>query len=154
MKILIIGSVGSGKTTLAKKLSKKLEIPYYEIDSIVYNDTKKEKRLTPEQDNIIKNINKNTSWIIEGTLRKNLNYLLDLSDKIIYLNTNYNIRKIRIIKRYIKQKLKLEKISYKSNLKLLIQMYKWNKEFEINKDEFEHQLTKYNDKLINKKELL
>ena len=80
--------------------------------------------------------------------------MLDLSDKIIYLNTNYNIRKIRIIKRYIKQKLKLEKISYKSNLKLLIQMYKWNKEFETNKDEFEHQLTKYNDKLINKKELL
>jgi adenylate kinase family enzyme len=154
MKILIIGSVGSGKTTLAKKISNKLEIPYYEIDSIVYNDIKKEKRLTQEQDNIIKNINKNNSWIIEGTLRKNLNYLLDLSDKIIYLNTNYNIRKIRIIKRYIKQKLKLEKISYKSNLKLLIQMYKWNKEFEINKDEFEHQLTKYNDKLINKKELL
>jgi adenylate kinase family enzyme len=154
MKILIIGSVGSGKTTLAKKLSKKLEIPYYEIDSIVYNDTKKEKRLTPEQDNIIKNINKNTSWIIEGTLRKNLNYLLDLSDKIIYLNTNYNIRKMRILKRYFKQKLKIEKINYKSNLKLLIQMYKWNKEFETNKDEFEHQLLKYNNKLINKNELL
>lgn len=154
MKILIIGSVGSGKTTLAKRLSKKLGIPYYEIDSIVYNDLKKEKRLMQEQNNIINNINKNSSWIIEGTLRKNLDYLLDLTDKIIYLNTNYNVRKVRIIKRYIKQKLNIEKINYQSNFKLLIQMYKWNKEFEANKNEFEKQLFKYNSKLINKKELL
>ena len=36
MKILIIGIVASGKTTLAKQLSKKLNIQYYEIDSIVH----------------------------------------------------------------------------------------------------------------------
>ena len=35
-KIQIIGSVGSGKTTLAKKISEKLAIPYYEIDNIIF----------------------------------------------------------------------------------------------------------------------
>ena len=35
-KIRIIGSVGSGKTTLAKELSLKLNIPYYEIDNVVW----------------------------------------------------------------------------------------------------------------------
>ncbi|WP_440338356.1 shikimate kinase [Lysinibacillus sphaericus] len=34
-KIHIIGSVGSGKTTLAKELSAKLNIPYYELDNVV-----------------------------------------------------------------------------------------------------------------------
>ena len=38
MKILIIGIVASGKTTLAKKLSRKTNIEYYEIDSIVHDD--------------------------------------------------------------------------------------------------------------------
>lgn len=34
-KIHIIGSVGSGKTTLARKLSSQLGIPYYELDNVV-----------------------------------------------------------------------------------------------------------------------
>ena len=38
MKILIIGSVGSGKSTYAKKLSNELNIETYEIDSIVHDD--------------------------------------------------------------------------------------------------------------------
>lgn len=36
MKIRIIGSVGSGKTTLAKKLSEWYQIDYFETDRIVW----------------------------------------------------------------------------------------------------------------------
>lgn len=35
-KIHIISSVGSGKTTLAKKLSLMLNIPFYELDNVVW----------------------------------------------------------------------------------------------------------------------
>lgn len=34
-RIHIIGSVGSGKTTLAKEISSKLGIPYYELNWIM-----------------------------------------------------------------------------------------------------------------------
>lgn len=37
-RIYIIGSVASGKTTLARTLSKKLNIKAYELDNVVYND--------------------------------------------------------------------------------------------------------------------
>ena len=39
MKIDIIGSVASGKTTLAKRISRQYGIPYYEKDNIVWKRT-------------------------------------------------------------------------------------------------------------------
>ena len=58
-----------------------------------------------------------------------------------------NIRNKRIIARYIKQKIGIEKSNYKPSLKMLKMMYKWSNEFEKNRDEFENKLNKYVDKL-------
>ena len=44
MKTLIVGGVGSGKTTLAKYLSNYFDIPFFSIDNIVHDDTKGVKR--------------------------------------------------------------------------------------------------------------
>lgn len=148
MKILIVGTVGTGKTTLAKKLSKDYNIKYYEIDSIVHDDRQNgRKREEEEQNVIVKNINKNENWIIEGVLRKNLQYLLELADKIIYLDVPKYKRNIRILKRYIKQKLKLEKSNYKPDIKMLKMMFKWSNDFEKNKNKLENLLLKYKNKL-------
>ena len=148
MKILIIGTIASGKTTLAKKLEQKLNIKYYEIDSIVHDDQNKVKRTPEEQNEIIKEIDNKNDWIIEGVLRENLNYLLDLCDKIIYLNMPLYTRKIRIFKRFVKQKLGIEKSNYKPTLKMLIQMYKRTEKQEKELKEREEQLAKYINKLI------
>lgn len=148
MKILIIGTVGTGKSTLARKLSEEYNIKHYEIDSIVHDDNKGgRKRSFEEQNKIIKEIDKEKSWIIEGTLRKNLYYLLEKADKIIYLNIPRRIRNVRIFTRYIKQKLKLEKASYKPTIKILKLMYKWSNEHEENKYKLEKNLNKYKEKL-------
>lgn len=148
MKILIIGTVGTGKTTLAKRLSKQYNIEYYEIDSIVHDDNNGGiKRTFKQQDEIIKEINKNNKWIIEGVLRENLFYLLDLSDKIILLDVNRRKRNIRILIRYIKQKLKLEQVNYTPSLKMLKSMYKWSEKYDKNKKELMEMLDKYKDKV-------
>lgn len=147
MKILIVGTVGTGKTTLARKLSKEYNIKYYEIDSIVHDDVNKKKRTPQQQNEIISNINKEDGWIIEGVLRENLEYLLEMAEKIIYLDIPKNIRNKRIIARYIKQKIGIEKSNYKPSLKMLKMMYKWSNEFEKNRDEFENKLNKYVNKL-------
>ena len=133
MKVLIIGIVASGKTTLARRLSKETNIKNYEIDLIVHDDKNKRKRTNKEQQKIIEKINKQSDWIIEGTLRKNLYNLLELADKIIYLDIPIQVRKRRILLRYIKQKLKIEKSNYRPNKEVLKNMYKWTNEFENNK---------------------
>ena len=147
MKILIIGTVGTGKTTLAKKLSKQYNIKYYEMDSIVHDDNNKIKRTSKQQDEIIEKINNNVNWIIEGVLRKNLYYLLELADKIIYLDISKKVRNRRILIRYIKQKLGLEQANYVPSLNMLKNMYKWSEKYDKNKHEIMQTLDKYKDKI-------
>ena len=71
MKILIFGSVASGKTTLAKNISKQLNIPYYEGDCIAWGfpNEKRYKRSDKEQEKRVEKINKRSEWIVEGTYR-------------------------------------------------------------------------------------
>lgn len=156
MKILIIGIVASGKTTLAKSLEEKLNIKHYEIDSIVHDDLNNKKRTPHEQEEIVNQINKQSEWIIEGTLRKNLEYLLNLADKIIYLDIPLRTRKIRILTRFIKQKLRIEKCNYEPTLEMLKQMYIWTSNYEKEREEREKIINKYRYKLIkirNSKEM-
>lgn len=57
-KILIIGIVASGKTTLAQNLAQQLGIPWYELDSIVHHLTPagRSKRTPAEQMEVIREI--------------------------------------------------------------------------------------------------
>lgn len=148
MKILIVGIVASGKTTLARKLSKLLDIKHYEIDSVVHDDVNNVKRSEAEQKKIFKKIDKNSNWIIEGTLRKHLFYLCGMADKIIYLDIPVKVRKKRIFTRFVRQLFGIEKCNYTVNLKMLKLMYKWTNDFEKDKNSFEEKLFKYKDKII------
>lgn len=149
-KIYIIGMVASGKTTLAKNLSKQLNIPHYELDCIVHHktDSGRYKRTPEQQVQVIKNIDSECDWIIEGTHRKSCHCLFSMADKIIFLDIPLWKRKYRIMLRYIKQQLTIEKCHYKSDFKMLKLMYKWTKDFEDNRAEFEKMLDQYIDKLI------
>ena len=153
MKILIIGSVGSGKSTFARKLGEILDIPVYEIDLIVHNDQKNVKRTNNEQQAIIREIDKKKDWIIEGTLRKNLDNLLLKADKIIFLDIPVRVRKIRIFKRFIRQKLGIEKCNYKPSFKMLTNMYKWTRDFEGEKGKFLERLGECRNRLIIVKDI-
>ena len=68
-------------------------------------------------------------------------------DKIILLDVNRRKRNIRILIRYIKQKLKLEQVNYTPSLKMLKSMYKWSEKYDKNKKELMEMLDKYKDKV-------
>lgn len=67
-KIHIIGSVGSGKTTLARRLSKKFDIPFYELDNVVWerHQTGDIRRPEEDRDQYLAQIVSTKRWIIEG----------------------------------------------------------------------------------------
>ncbi|MFG6117739.1 AAA family ATPase [Thalassobacillus sp. B23F22_16] len=139
-KIHIIGSVGSGKTTLAKELSSMLAIPHYELDNVVWlrDKTGDKKRTEEERDSYLESIIQSESWIMEGVhLEEWVSNCFHGAEVIIFLDTNYSIRTYRIIKRFLKQKFRLERSNYKPTLKILYKMFKWNRYFEqVGKDKF------------------
>lgn len=149
-KVLIIGIVASGKTTLAKRLSKEINVPWYELDSIVHYQTAtgRFKRTADEQNEVIMNIDKDGNWIFEGTDRESYQCLYELADTIIFLDTPLWKRRIRIFVRFLKQKLGIEKCHYKSDIMMLKMMYKWTQDFESNRDGFEAKLQLYQNKVI------
>lgn len=132
-KIHIIGSVGSGKTTLAKEISSNFNIPYYELDDVFWIRRKSGDIKRPDEirEEYLKSIIQSESWIFEGVHNEDWVYdCFHHADLIIFLDTKYSTRTYRIIKRFIKQKLRLEKSSYKPTFKVFLKMFKWNRYFE------------------------
>jgi len=149
-KILILGIVASGKTTLAKQISQKLNITWYELDTIVHHETPhgRNKRTPDEQIAVIQEIDCLGPWIFEGTDRESYRCLWDMADTIIFLDTPLWKRKTRIFLRFIKQNLGIEKSHYTSDVQMLKMMYRWTRDFERNRVDFEKRLHPYHHKLI------
>ncbi|WP_100489308.1 DNA topology modulation protein FlaR [Sporolactobacillus pectinivorans] len=152
-KIHIIGSVGSGKTTLARNLSHQFNIPFYELDNVIWtrNVSGDIRRTDEERDKLLSAIIRSDTWIIEGVHFHNWIFpSFDHADLIIFLDTVYSKRKFRIIKRFIRQKFGFEKANYKPTFKLFKDMFKWNATFESQtKPELKNMLSqRYKDKTI------
>ena len=132
-KIYIIGPVGSGKTTLAKKISSKLNIKMYELDKIVWNDDENIKRTDEEVLKIFNEIIKQDSWIIEDVGRTIFIDGLKMADIVYYIDLKPIIIYKRCVLRWIKQKIGTEPYNYKPTIKGLIQMIKWARQDIKNK---------------------
>ena len=150
-KIHIIGSVGSGKTTLARRLSAKMDLMHYELDNVVWKrcDTGDVRRSERERNQYLQRILQSDTWIIEGVHYEWVQESFKEADIIILLNPHYAIRTFRIIRRFILQKLGLEKSNYKPTFAMFRKMFAWNRHFEtVSKAEIGSILSEYNGKLM------
>lgn len=150
-KIHITGSIGSGKTTLTKKLSAQLQIPYYELDNVVRERFKTGDIIRSEEKRnaYLNEIIHRDSWIIEGVHHTWVSPSFENADVIVFLDTKMSTRRRRIISRYFMQKAGLEKANYKPTLKLLKDLYSYNTVFENeSKPKILEMLRPYESKLI------
>ena len=155
-KIYIIGPVGSGKTTLANKLSKKMNIKMYELDKVVWDDDNGNiKRDLDDIDKRFRKIIEKSSWIIEDVGRKKFREGIKKSEVVYYLNLSKKDIYLRCITRWIKQKNGKEKYNYKPTLKGLIKMLSWARNDIKNKEEKIEYIKKNSKKykILTKKEI-
>lgn len=99
-KVLILGSCGSGKSTIARKISKELNLPLIGLDQCYW---KPGWTSTPREEwrNKVKEFVKRDKWIIEGNYRNTLDIRLPACDTIIMFDVNRFICFWRILKRAI-----------------------------------------------------
>lgn len=162
MRIYIVGSVASGKTTFARKISEVLNIQCVHLDGVVHmKDSTNMKwgntrRTDQEIERIFSELINKSSWIIEDAGRKCFAEGFERADYIIYLKPSVMTRRIRIMTRFIKQKLGLEECIYTPNLRMLKSMFIWTNNYEKGKDNLEERINKYRTKtttLKNKEEI-
>ena len=151
MKIHIIGCSGSGKTYLAKALSKKYNIPHFDLDDIQWDnnaDGYGVKMPVEKRTELLNNILENEDWIIEGVYYAWVGKCFEDADKIYVLDIPKRIYTYRIIKRTIKRKLGLEK-GKKETLKSVYNLLKWTDTFQNQSMvEIRKILTKYPSKTV------
>lgn len=148
MKIDIIGSVASGKTTLAREISLKYHVPHWEKDNIVWERTADgDKKRTPEErDALFQQIITSDNWIVEGTPRKTLRESFEFCDYIIVLDERTVTRLARVLKRWILQRVGKEKYNSKPTWNFLFYNIKWVVEFDGMKKELFGELRSYGEK--------
>ena len=99
-RILIIGSCGAGKSTLAIALGKKLSFPVIHLDSHYWQpgwQETEEARWQKIQHELIQG----ESWIIDGNYGKTMDIRLAAADAIIWLDYNRYLCLWRVLRRYL-----------------------------------------------------
>lgn len=159
MKIHIIGCSGSGKTYLATALSKKYNIPHFDLDDIQWDNNAQGygvKMPVEKRNVLLQEILANDEWIIEGVYYAWVQQSFEDADKIYVLDIPKYLYTSRIIMRSIKRKIGIQK-GKKETLKSVYNLLKWTEIFQNkNLQEIKSILDKYNSKVVwitNKKDI-
>lgn len=97
-RILVIGNIGSGKSTFSRKLGKKLNIPVIHLDKH-FHQPNWTKPKPGEWDKTLEKLMKKEKWIMDGTYRRTLPVRFKQADTVIFLNTPKWLCIYRSIKR-------------------------------------------------------
>lgn len=100
-KIILIGSGGAGKSTLARKIGEKLAMNVVHLDALFWKPnwtpvTKGEQRRI--QDELVQN----DTWIIDGNYGATIDIRMKAADTIIFLDISRTICLYRVLKRRLK----------------------------------------------------
>lgn len=100
-RIMLIGSGGAGKSTLAKQLSEKLQINVIHLDTLLWKPNwvgvSREEQIKIQEELV-----KEDEWIIDGNYGGTMDIRLDAADTILYLDIPRTTCVYRVFNRMIK----------------------------------------------------
>lgn len=132
-KILIFGNSGSGKSSLAKKISTKQSIAHLDLDTIAWQATTPPTRtsIANSQTQINDFMDVNESWVIEGCYADLLSLVINSASEVLFLNLPVELCVVNAKNRPWEPHKYKSKAAQDENLLMLIQ---WIKEYPNRND--------------------
>lgn len=93
-RVLVTGNAGAGKTTLAKDIARRLDIPFYSLDSIVWQSGWK-KTPSEERTKMIESLVSSNTWIIDGVSVQ----VQERADMVIFIDLPRRVSFIHVCRR-------------------------------------------------------
>jgi adenylate kinase family enzyme len=132
MKIHIIGGSGTGKSFISERISQQYNIPHLDLDDIFWDNTATcygTKMPIGKRTELLNKIISTDNWIIEGVFYDWLIDSFSSADWIFILQTPPIIFNTRIIKRFVKRKLGIQK-GKKETIKSLYNLLVWTNNYQ------------------------
>lgn len=87
-RISVVGTTGSGKTTIAKEISKQLEVPYIELDALYWDKDWKGVKETVFQNRVTKMIS-GDRWVVDGNYSRVRQLIWERAETVVYLDYSF-----------------------------------------------------------------
>ena len=153
MRLYISGPVGSGKTTLARRISSLTGVRCVHLDEVVYEPDPTDswgnrKRPIPERDALFGEILAAPDYIVEDAGRECFIEAMAQADWVVLLEPPMRVRYWRIVRRWARQNLGLERSGYRPRLAVLRAMFRWTRNYATGADGTRARAQRFADKLI------
>lgn len=133
-RIIIFGRPGSGKSTFATWLARRLDLPLHHLDKHFYIENWVERDYS-EFLQIQRDIVNSESWIIDGNNTRSLEMRWSKADLVLYFNVPKIICYFRIFKRFLKPNTSFDDraTGYPEKIRLSLLQYMWTFEKRVAK---------------------
>ena len=109
MRINVVGTSGSGKSTFSKRIAEKLNIPYIQLDELFWKPNwteSSDEELFPKLEKALSS----NEWVLDGNYTRTIPVKWKRVQMVVYLDLPFHIVLYRIIKRSLIRAFKNEEL--------------------------------------------
>lgn len=108
-RIAIVGTTGSGKTTLARRIAQRLQISHIELDAFYWEPNWTAALPPVFRDQVTKALN-GDRWVADGNYSAVRDIVWSQADTVVFLDDSFGLVMRRLLQRTLQRSLRQEKL--------------------------------------------